>query len=103
MTAPTSFSADLLAVTEKMLVAAQLSDWDVLLALEDQRAQTIEAVKAESEAGVAYMNEASIRAVQVLDQEIGRLVANRLVEINDIFNVSPLGRRLSRAYSDMAN
>ena len=94
---------EFMELTAQMLAAARLSDWDELVGLEARRAKMINSVNSGVLPNAAFLDSAAIQTVQASDKETLRLVANRMLEINDVFNVSPVRRRLARTYSDMVN
>ena len=94
---------EFIELTAQMLAAAQRSDWDGLVSLETRRAKLISSENSGVLPNAAFLDNAAIQTVQASDKETLRLVANRMSEINDVFKVSPLGRRLTRTYSDMVN
>jgi hypothetical protein len=98
-----SHGPEFMDLSAQMLAAAQRGDWDGLVSLEARRAKLINSENSGVLPNAAFLDTVAIQTVQASDKETLRLVANRMSEINDVFKVSPMVRRLTRTYSDMAN
>lgn len=94
---------EILATTNKMLDAAQKSEWDTLINLEKQcRKLTSKLIESEAESTLSYeLQQKKIRIIhQVLDDDAKiRLITEPwMTKLQDIINTSAYKRNLQQAY-----
>jgi hypothetical protein len=92
----------MLALTQQMLALAQCGDWDGFVQIEEHRSDLVNSFKACPDA-VKWMDARIIQEILTCDDIIKPLVASRMQEINNVLNVPAMGRRMSNAYSDVAD
>jgi len=90
-------------LTNQMLMAAKLHDWDLLLELESSCAEYVEKLKLlKNEQPLTNdMHErkvANIKRILADDREIRDLVSPRMAKLSSLINRSQTGKKMTRAY-----
>ncbi len=90
-------------LTNQMLMAAKLHDWDLLLELESSCAELVEKLKLlkDEQPLTNDMNErkvANIKRILADDREIRDLVSPRMAKLGSLINRSQTGKKMTRAY-----
>ncbi len=90
-------------LTNQMLMAAKLHDWDLLLELENSCAEHVEKLKLlKNELPLTSdMHErkvANIKRILADDREIRDLVSPRMAKLSSLINSSQTGKKMTRAY-----
>lgn len=90
-------------LTNQMLLAAKLQDWDLLLELESSCAEQVEKLKSlKNESPLSGDNHdhkvASIKRILADDRQIRDLVSPRMAKLSSLINSSQTGKKMTRAY-----
>lgn len=90
-------------LTNQMLLAAKLQDWDLLLELESSCAEQVEKLKSlKNESPLSSDNHdhkvASIKRILSDDRQIRDLVSPRMAKLSSLINSTQTGKKVTRAY-----
>ena len=90
-------------LTNQMLMAAKLHDWDLLLELERSCAEHVEKLKSlkDEQPLTNDMHErkvANIKRILADDREIRDLVSPKMAKLSSLINSSQTGKKMTRAY-----
>jgi len=100
-----SIYEEILTITNKMLAAAQKSEWDTLINLEKQcRELTNKLIKCENETESTISHELQQKKIKIIHQVLDDDAQIRLItepwmaKLQDIINTSTYKRNLQQAY-----
>jgi flagellar protein FliT len=90
-------------LTNQMLMAAKMQDWDLLLELESSCTEQVEKLKSlKQESPPSRDNQdhklASIKRILADDRQIRDLVSPRMAKLNSLISATQNGKKLTRAY-----
>lgn len=91
-------------LTNQMLIAAKLQDWDLLLELEGNCAEQVEKLKSlREESPPSSDNQdhkvASIKRILADDRQIRDLVSPRMAKLSSMISSTQKGKKATRAYN----
>ncbi|MGB7815722.1 MAG: flagellar protein FliT [Methylotenera sp.] len=90
-------------LTNQMLMAAKLHDWDLLLELESSCAEHVEKLKFFKDelplsSDTHERKVANIKRILADDREIRDLISPRMARLSSLISSSQTGKKLTRAY-----